>query len=121
MYPHHALARFPSLGPKDDQYDFEGHHCLLQRGYGTVLQKLADGLDIRYGHPVESLHYDDDGVRVTTSNGEAFEGDIVLVTLPLGVLKQGYGHPAPWPSSLLFSSFSFILLFLNAFPPPTGR
>jgi hypothetical protein len=74
---------------QDDQYDFEGHHCLLQKGYGTVLQKLADGLDVRYNHPVQALHYNDDNVKVTTSNGETFEGDIVLVTLPLGVLKQG--------------------------------
>lgn len=49
---------------QDDQYDFEGDHCLLQRGYGSVLGKLAEGLDVRYNHPVKSIHYTENSVTV---------------------------------------------------------
>ncbi|MGW6928947.1 flavin monoamine oxidase family protein [Lentzea sp. NPDC054927] len=50
----------------------------------SVLDALAEGLDIRLGHVVTRI---EDG-RVTTDQG-VFCADKVLVTLPIGVLKAG--------------------------------
>jgi lysine-specific histone demethylase 1 len=81
-----------------------------------VVKALAPGLDIRLGTPVASIEYAlpasdadraaSDGtpprVRVTTTGGEAFEGALALVTMPLGVLKSGtvqFDPPLPdWKS-----------------------
>lgn len=56
----------------------------LHQGYQSVVDALADGLDIRLGHVVTRI--DGDIGRVTTDQG-VFEADKVLVTLPVGVLK----------------------------------
>ena len=83
---------------QDDQWEFHGSHALLRKGYGHILTELAKGLDIRFLCVAEKVVCDDTGVKVTTSNGEAFEGDIVLVTIPLGVLKEGkleFSPPLP--------------------------
>ncbi|KAL6066055.1 Lysine-specific histone demethylase 1A [Balamuthia mandrillaris] len=73
---------------QDDQYEFEGQHCLLPRGYSLVLEELGKGLDIRFNQVVTKLQYTDDKVIVHTSQGDPIEGDIALVTLPLGVLQK---------------------------------
>lgn len=54
----------------------------LHQGYQSVVDALAEGLDIRLGHVVTRI---EDG-RVVTDQG-VFEADKVLVTLPIGVLK----------------------------------
>ncbi|SEQ15684.1 Monoamine oxidase [Lentzea albida] len=54
----------------------------LHQGYRSVVDALAEGLDIRLGHVVTRVEHG----RVTTDRG-VFEADKVLVTLPLGVLK----------------------------------
>ncbi|MGZ3145131.1 FAD-dependent oxidoreductase [Lentzea chajnantorensis] len=54
----------------------------LHRGYQSVVDALAEGLDVRLGHVVSLV----EPGRVTTGQG-VFEADRVLVTLPLGVLK----------------------------------
>ncbi|MFD9704508.1 FAD-dependent oxidoreductase [Lentzea sp. NPDC059081] len=56
----------------------------LHQGYQSVVDALADGLDVRLGHVVSRI----EPGRVTTSHG-VFEADKVLVTVPLGVLKAG--------------------------------
>lgn len=58
----------------------------LHQGYQSVVDKIAEGLDIRLGHVVTRI--DGPAGRVTTDRG-VFEADKVLVTLPLGVLKAG--------------------------------
>lgn len=56
----------------------------LHQGYQSVVDALAEGLDIRLRHVVTRV----EPGRVTTDHG-VFEADKVLVTLPLGVLKAG--------------------------------
>ncbi|MGW6443310.1 FAD-dependent oxidoreductase [Lentzea sp. NPDC055074] len=56
----------------------------LHQGYQSVVDALAEGLDVRLGHVVTRV----EAGRVTTNRG-VFEADKVLVTLPLGVLKAG--------------------------------
>ncbi|MEU4765874.1 FAD-dependent oxidoreductase [Actinosynnema sp. NPDC023794] len=59
----------------------------LHQGYQSVVDALAEGLDVRLGHVVRRIDTGDVPVRVTTDRGD-FEADRVLVTVPLGVLKS---------------------------------
>ncbi len=72
-----------------DQYEeFEGGDHLLEGGYVTLVEALAEGLDIRLEEPVERIAHGAQGVIVTTDSGE-YRGSHAIVTVPLGVLKAG--------------------------------
>ncbi|KAG2692700.1 hypothetical protein I3760_08G064900 [Carya illinoinensis] len=84
---------------QDDVYGgFGGAHCMIKGGYSTVVESLGEGLAIHLNHAVTDISYDtkDSGtngsqccrVKVSTSNGIGFFGDAVLVTVPLGCLKE---------------------------------
>lgn len=78
-----------SLKHWEDGYLVYGHgDSVLHRGYQSVVDALADGLDVRLNHVVTRIETGDGLVRVVTGQG-AFTADKVLVTLPLGVLKSG--------------------------------
>lgn len=71
---------------------FAGDHTLLTPGYSTIIEKLAEGLDIRLKSPV-SL----DGWE--TGEGVKFWEDVVLRTI------QGFiAHDLGSPNSTLSSS-----------------
>jgi monoamine oxidase len=53
-----------------------------------LVNHLATGLDIRLNQAVMQIAYSDTGVTVTTDS-DIFEADRAIVTLPIGVLKQG--------------------------------
>ncbi|KAJ3682068.1 hypothetical protein LUZ60_014641 [Juncus effusus] len=82
---------------QDDVYGgFGGAHCMIKGGFGNVVESLAHGLDVRLNHVVTDIMYHDnnndgnDGnnkVKVKVLDGGEFEGDAVLVTIPLGCLK----------------------------------
>ncbi|KAJ0971188.1 hypothetical protein J5N97_019147 [Dioscorea zingiberensis] len=82
---------------QDDVYGgFGGPHCMIKGGYSTVMESLGDQLNIQLNHIVTEIiyHMDSDGscqnpnkVKVHTSNGMVYEGDAVLITVPLGCLK----------------------------------
>src|SRR5919199_580701 len=87
----------------DEGYEVYGYgDSVFLKGYGAIVAALASGLDIRLEHVVASIQYDDPAsapVKVTTNRG-VFEGDAVVVTLPLGVLKAGtvaFEPPLPMP------------------------
>jgi monoamine oxidase len=76
---------------------FDGNDLLFPDGYSQIVHGLAEGLDIRFGHVVRKLHWNDSGVTVTT-NQETFDADFAIVTLPLGVLQSGtvaFSPPLP--------------------------
>eukprot|EP01114_Cavostelium_apophysatum_P002798 TRINITY_DN1249_c1_g1_i1.p1 TRINITY_DN1249_c1_g1~~TRINITY_DN1249_c1_g1_i1.p1 ORF type:complete len:1140 (-),score=314.71 TRINITY_DN1249_c1_g1_i1:99-3518(-) len=74
---------------QDDGNEWGGDHCLLKEGYSTIAKQLAEDIDLRLNSPVESVEYSEGGnVTVKIRTGEVIEGDVVLVTLPLGVLKE---------------------------------
>ncbi|CAK7346068.1 unnamed protein product [Dovyalis caffra] len=54
----------------------------------VLFQELAKDLPIFYERTVESIRYGVDGAIVYAS-GQEFRGDMVLCTVPLGVLKKG--------------------------------
>ena len=57
-------------------------------GYRMLLERLSTGLDVRLDSPVTRVEHGGPGV-VVHADGETFEGDRVVVTLPLGVLQDG--------------------------------
>ena len=66
-----------------------GGDVVFPEGYVQIVDALSFGHDIRLNHPVELIDYSGDKVSVNTSSGEAFEADRVIVTVPLGILKDG--------------------------------
>lgn len=68
---------------------FAGDHTLLTPGYSVVIEKLAEGLDIRLKSPVQKVDYSGDEVQVTTTDGTAYTAQKALVTVPLALLQKG--------------------------------
>jgi monoamine oxidase len=78
----------------DDADLYRGGDVIFPDGYDLLATALAHDLDIRRGQNVRSIQYGQDGVIVTTDQGE-FRGDCAVVTLPLGVLQQDVVNFAP--------------------------
>lgn len=77
-----------SLKYFDEDEAFSGSDLLLKPGYISLIDGLAQGLDIRFDQMVREISWSSSGVQVTTTSG-IFDADRVVVTLPLGVLKRG--------------------------------
>ena len=71
----------------DDGGAESGGDVLLPDGYDTVVDAVAEGLDVRLGHVVNRIDTSGDRAFVDTSQGR-FEAPAVIVTVPLGVLKS---------------------------------
>jgi len=74
---------------------FAGGEHLPVGGYGGLVDTLADGLDIRTGHPVASVTWEGPRVAVQTIDGRLESASHVVVTVPVGVLKSGRVRFAP--------------------------
>jgi polyamine oxidase len=66
---------------------FDGDDLLFPGGYTQLVRTLADGTTVKLRQRVTSVAHASDGVTVTTDRG-AFEADRVIVTVPLGVLRN---------------------------------
>ncbi|KAK4538067.1 hypothetical protein CDCA_CDCA15G4092 [Cyanidium caldarium] len=73
---------------QDDPFAFEGEHCLVRGGLSQVVEALAAELDVRLQHRVTRVAWTSRGVRVCCANGAVFDGDYVVIALPLGVLRD---------------------------------
>lgn len=71
----------------DEDEEFEGQDLILEKGYGNLINRLAEGLNIQYNHKVNSIDHTDNGITVKGSWGK-IKTDKVIVTVPLGVLKK---------------------------------
>ncbi len=71
-----------------DPRELRGSNATILDGYDRLVHTLAQGIDIRLSTPVRTVVYDEHGVFLHTDHG-AFQGDGVIVTVPLGVLKAG--------------------------------
>lgn len=77
--------------------EWEGHHTMVVGGYQSVARGLLQcptSLNIKTGFPVKSIRYhsdeDTDGsATVECDDGSTVEADVVICTIPLGVLKHG--------------------------------
>jgi monoamine oxidase len=69
----------------------------VEGGSVLVSQRMAEGLDVRLGQPVEAISQDGSGVSVVTRDGTRFDGARVVVTLPptlAGRLRYSPALPA---------------------------
>ena len=71
----------------DDDEEFNGEDLIITNGFDKVTDYLAQGLDIRLNTRVTSINYSD-AKSVINANGNNIEADYVIVTVPLGVLKN---------------------------------
>jgi monoamine oxidase len=68
--------------------DGEGDFRVVD-GYIRMLEHLAAGLDIRLNTIVERITWNHNGVQVQTTLGDTFTGEAAIITLPVGVLRNG--------------------------------
>lgn len=113
LIEHEYAADVDELSVWYGQYgeEFDGKDVIFPNGYGQIVQRLAEGLDIRLNHVVSQVVYGD-GVTVTTDQGE-FASDYAIVTLPLGVLQKGsvtFSPPLPAEKQTAVSKLGMGLL-----------
>ncbi|XP_047337386.1 lysine-specific histone demethylase 1 homolog 1 [Impatiens glandulifera] len=72
---------------QDDPYEMGGDHCFIPGGNERFVRSLSENLPIYYNRTVDSISYGVDGVLVN-AGGQYYRGDMVLCTMPLGVLKR---------------------------------
>ncbi|KAM7498749.1 hypothetical protein LguiA_023163 [Lonicera macranthoides] len=72
---------------QDDPYEMGGDHCLLAGGNWKLINALCEGIPIFYGKTVHTVRYGNEGVEVIAGD-QVFQADVVLCTVPLGVLKK---------------------------------
>jgi len=56
---------------------------LFANGTKSLIDAMADGVDVRFGTVVASVVHDADGVRVMSVDGEAWIGSAAVVALPI--------------------------------------
>ncbi|KAH0654078.1 hypothetical protein KY289_031756 [Solanum tuberosum] len=72
---------------QDDPYEMDGDHCFLAGGNWGMIRALCKGVPIFYGKTVQIIKYGNEGVEVVAGD-QLFQADMVLCTVPLGVLKR---------------------------------
>jgi len=77
-----SLLSFEEMG-----YKMDGREVVFPGGYTQIIDKLAEGLTIRFQHTVTEIDYTDEIIHVKTDKGN-FDAKYVISTLPLGVLKK---------------------------------
>jgi len=73
----------------DEDSGFGGADVLLPDGYDAVPAFMARGLDIRLGSVAAAVSLVGKGATVHLADGQFVAADHVVVTVPLGVLKDG--------------------------------
>lgn len=66
-------------------------------GFVQLLEDARRGLDVRLGAPVTAVRWHDSGVVVTLASGERLEAERAVVTLPVGLLRDGRFRITPPP------------------------
>ena len=72
----------------DQDSEIDGKDVLFPGGYSQIIDLVAENLDIKLNQIVKKITYNNQGVVVTTNQGN-FSAEKVIITLPLGVLKKG--------------------------------
>jgi len=71
----------------DDDEEFNGSDVIITNGYDKIADHLGRDIDIRLRKRVSSIDYSGSKVLIK-ANGEVFEGDYAIITVPLGVLQS---------------------------------
>lgn len=80
------IGELSSLDFYDDE-TFGGDDLIITDGYDKVAEYLAEEIDIQLNTKVTAIDFSDQLVQVST-DGEDYEADFILMTVPLGVLKE---------------------------------
>nr|KAJ0192467.1 hypothetical protein LSAT_V11C800439470 [Lactuca sativa] len=72
---------------QDDPFEMGGDHCFILGGNDLFIRALSENLPIFYNQTVEHIKYGSNGVSIS-ANGQDYHADMVLCTVPLGVLKK---------------------------------
>ena len=67
---------------------WSGDDLILPDGYGALVRRHAEGLDIRLSTPVTAIDWSGQGVALDTPAGR-LRARAAIVTVPVGVLKAG--------------------------------
>ncbi len=84
-----GLDELGVAGLREAGYEGDGENKTFRvvEGYTTLLERLANGLDIRLSTPVRRIEWGSSNATSITDDGR-FEADRVVVTLPLALLKE---------------------------------
>ncbi|CAL9754074.1 unnamed protein product [Musa acuminata subsp. burmannicoides] len=74
---------------QDDPYEMGGDHCFLAGGNWRLINALCEDVPVLYKKMVTRIAYGGGFVEVVVAGGQVFQADMVLCTVPLGVLKSG--------------------------------
>lgn len=100
----HALFYTRSGGDMDTlmAVDRGAQQDRIAGGSWRISERLAAGLDVRLGQPVRTVRQTDDGVRVTTRDGTAYDARRAIITLPPALAgRLEYDPPLPsWRDQL---------------------
>ncbi|MEM9878330.1 MAG: FAD-dependent oxidoreductase [Pseudomonadota bacterium] len=94
------------------QPNYGGDEVVFPSGYAQLFEGLKGDYTMRLGQTVTAIKMDTDGVRLTVSD-QSLSFDAVVVTLPLGVLKQGsvsFDPPLPERKQKAIDRLGFGLL-----------
>ncbi|GAB4494596.1 MAG: FAD-dependent oxidoreductase [Anaerolineales bacterium] len=72
----------------DEQEEFGREDVIFAQGYRTIVDALAQNLEIRLNQVVQRITYDDSGASLNTQSN-TLHARAILVTVPLGVLQRG--------------------------------
>jgi monoamine oxidase len=75
------------ISARDYQRLWAGDDLVVPSGYGALVARHGEGLDIRLGQPVSAIDWDGAGVGITTPGG-TLRANACIVTVPVGVLKS---------------------------------
>lgn len=74
---------------------FEGDEVIFPKGYAQILEPLAQDLNIVTNCQIKSIECLNDAVRLMDQNNKVYEASQVVVSVPLGVLKNKDIHFIP--------------------------
>ncbi|MYA12151.1 MAG: FAD-dependent oxidoreductase [Gemmatimonadetes bacterium] len=74
----------------DGASSYRGGDVVFPGGYRQIVDVLASGVAIRRGQAVTEIDHSGSTIVLTTAAGATLEADRVIVTVPLGVLKDDF-------------------------------
>lgn len=101
---------------------FAGDEHIFPQGYSQVIDVLSDGLVVKTGVEIQSVIREDGSVVLVDHQGQVHRASKVVVTVPLGVLRQQamtFVPPLPGAHAdaiarIGFGSFNKVFLALDA-------
>jgi monoamine oxidase len=85
--PLESAAELDRTSAVDGAHFEAGEDDLIDKGMGTFVKKLGDGLPVCLNSPVTQVDYSVDGVKVSVGD-KVFESSNALITVSVGVLKK---------------------------------